>query len=84
MNISTIWTKAAITAMKQIKFKKLKSICVKEEFPVHARAPGRKKKWCISQFIGVVIVKTKTTANPSPKAVGTFLDTAKYEHMPKK
>ena len=28
-------------------------------------------------------IKTNVTATPNPKAVFTFLDTAKYEHIPK-
>ena len=31
-----------------------------------------------------MIASTKITAAPKPTAVATFLDTAKYEHMPKK
>jgi hypothetical protein len=31
-----------------------------------------------------VIVKTKITAKPKPTAVFTVLETAKYEHIPKK
>jgi len=38
----------------------------------------------ISQLIGIVIPKTKITANPRPKAVFTVLETAKKEHIPKK
>ena len=30
------------------------------------------------------MINTKVTATPKPKAVLTVLDTAKYEHMPKK
>jgi hypothetical protein len=30
------------------------------------------------------MASTKMTAAPSPTAVATFLETAKYEHMPKK
>ncbi|CEN44071.1 hypothetical protein CCAND38_150052 [Capnocytophaga canis] len=37
-----------------------------------------------SQFIGTVTANTKITAAPKPTAVDTFLDTARYEHIPKK
>ena len=33
---------------------------------------------------GTVTVKTKITAAPSPTAVLTFFETARYEHIPKK
>jgi len=38
----------------------------------------------IAQLIGIVIARTNITANPNPNAVFTVLDTAKYEHIPKK
>jgi hypothetical protein len=34
--------------------------------------------------MGMVIAKTKTTATPKPKAVLTFLEIARKEHIPKK
>jgi hypothetical protein len=36
------------------------------------------------KLIGTVIAKTKITAKPRPTAVLTVLETAKYEHIPKK
>lgn len=71
---------AAIVAMKQINTKKLKSELGN---PAHAKAPGFKRKWLINQFIGVVILKTNTTAIPNPEAVLIFLEHAKNEHIPR-
>ena len=64
-----------------MKTKKLKSTWGN---PIHAKAPGFNKYSFKTQFIGVVMVKTKMTAIPSPDAVFTFFEQAKNEHIPKK
>ena len=38
----------------------------------------------IKKLSGTVMVKTKTTAKPIPIDVLTVLETAKYEHIPRK
>jgi hypothetical protein len=72
---------AAITAIKVMNFKKLKSM---DSRPAHRKAPGDSRYLNTSQLTGAVIERTKTTANPRPIAVSMFLDTATKEHIPKK
>ena len=72
-----------MVAMKQIKFRKLRSSAANLGL-THANAPSRSRKWWIAQLAGRVIVNTKITANPRPMAVSTFLEHARKEHMPRK
>jgi hypothetical protein len=72
---------AAITAMKVMNFKKLRST---DASPAQRSAPGDNRYWNTSQFTGAVMDSTNTTAKPSPIAVSMFLDTATKEHIPRK
>ena len=81
--ISTNCTIDAITAINIIKLKKLKSNSAYSD-PNHTRAPGCKMYLSIKKLSGTVMVKTKTTAKPIPIDVLTVLETAKYEHIPRK
>ena len=51
---------------------------------IHDNAPADKTYLSNKKLIGTVIARTKTTATPRPNDVLTFLDTARYEHIPKK
>ena len=66
-----------------MKERKLKSYSAYSA-PNHFKAPGCNKYWSNNQFKGTVIANTNITAAPRPTAVATFLETAKYEHIPKK
>lgn len=67
--ISTNCTIDAITAIKRINLKKVRSMPKIPE--------SDSKNVLIIQLIGIVIPSTKMTARPRPKAVFTVLDTAK-------
>ena len=66
-----------------IKRKNERSIVAKSA-PNQAKAPSFNTNSFSNQFIGTVIPNTNTTAKPRPKAVDTFFDTARKEHIPKK
>jgi hypothetical protein len=73
----------AITAINIIKLRKLR-FTVSYSGPIHFKAPGLRMYVSIKKLIGTVIDKTKITAKPRPTAVLTVLETARYEHIPKK
>ena len=75
MIISTNCTIEAITAIKRINLRKVRSIP-----PIASSS----KNVLINQLMGIVIPKTNMTARPRPKAVFNVLETAKKEHIPKK
>lgn len=52
--------------------------------PNQLRAPGMRMYWLMHQVIGSDTSKTNVTATPSPNAVFTFFETARYEHIPRK
>ncbi len=72
-SISTICVMAAITAMNEMKIRKLRSVLGS---PTHARAPFANKKCLTAQHAGVQMSITKTTANPNPNAVSIFFEQA--------
>lgn len=74
--ISTNCTIDAMTAINNINLKKVRSVL---KTPVSAS-----RNVLIIQLIGIVIPSTKMTASPRPNAVFTVLDTARYEHIPRK
>ena len=82
-NISTSCTKAAITAMKRMKLRKLRSTDANWG-PSQLSAPGWSTNLLRAQLMGRVKKRTKITARPRPLAVFTFFDTARYEHIPRK
>ena len=68
--ISTNCTIPAITAMKRIKAKKLRSTPSTKQL-------GPSTLVCNKKFTGRVMSNTKVTATPRPRAVFTFFDTAR-------
>jgi hypothetical protein len=52
--------------------------------PIQDNAPNCKRYLSIKKFRGTVIVNTNITAKPIPIEVLTVLETAKYEHIPRK
>lgn len=75
-NISTNCVMDAMVAMNIIKARKLKSTLAKDGL-IQARDPSLRTLLRSNQFSGTVITITNITATPSPKAVLTFLETAK-------
>ncbi len=81
--ISTNCTIAAITAINIIKLKNPRSTLASEGL-IKDKAPGDKRYLLIKKLTGTVMIKTKITAIPNPLLVLTVLETAKYEHIPRK
>ena len=74
---------AAMTAMYMIKLRKVRSTVAKLGC-IPAKAPSFSTNSNNNQLTGTVNVNTKVTAIPRPRAVLTFFETAKNEHMPRK
>ena len=53
-------------------------------WPSQLNAPGFSRYSLMHHETGSAISSTNVTATPNPKAVLTFLDTARNEHIPKK
>ncbi len=51
---------------------------------IHASAPGESMYLLSRKLAGRVTPSTNITARPRPTAVFMFLDTARYEHIPRK